>query len=247
MLKYYSISQFPGTTGQYYYNYFFSRYDIDATYTPLGCQPADFGSTISRLLGESDTAGISVSMPYKSAVLPYCDSIDTAVVEHQSCNTLVVSNDHVHGYNCDYAALQYLLDSKILHQLQNVSILGNGAMGKMFHSTLCSSKYHVRQINMYGRSIGNWDLRHNDADVIINCTACGTVSADSPLEYIPDSTSVVVDLSVKPGELCMQARDVGATYFSGLEFYHRQFIDQFRRYTGITLRYDDVVEAGQKR
>jgi shikimate 5-dehydrogenase len=242
-MKYYSVSQYPGTTGQYYYSYFFKKYDIDATYTPLGCTTDNFETLMNSLLDDTDTAGISISMPYKRSIIEYVSKRngkhDRSVTQYALANTVIV-NPNLTTYNCDLQGVievtkQLPIDSKI-------SILGNGAMGKMFNDYLREIKY--KHVMIYSRSIGNWNERHDDADVIINCTSVGTVTRESPLDYIPKLAKTVIDLSVVSGTLESSTQ---CNYISGLTFYYYQFIEQFYQYTNIRLDYNDVVQAGNER
>lgn len=244
-MKYYSVSQYPGNTGQYYYTYFFAKHNIDAIYTPLGCTTDNFEELMNSLLDDPDTAGISISMPYKRNVIEYVTkrngNHDHSVIQYALANTVVV-NPKLTTYNCD---LQGVIEvTKHLPVDSKISILGNGAMGKMFNDYLIESKY--KNVMMYSRSMGNWNERYDEADVVINCTNVGTVTRDSPIERIPKLTKTVIDLSVLPGTL--ETLSVGqCDYISGLNFYHHQFIEQFYRYTGTRLDYNDVVQAGNER
>jgi shikimate 5-dehydrogenase len=245
-IKYYSISQYSGTTGQYYYNYFFDRRNIDAIYIPLGCQPHEFENTVDRLLADPLTRGISVSMPYKRRIVDYVSlnygTHHDSVTEYGLCNT-VLTDPCLTSYNCDLAGV--IMVSENISTDSTISILGAGAMGKMFHQYLTAHKYS--NVTVYSRGTDNWQDRNESADVIINCTALGTSRNNSPLVHIPKNTTMIIDLSIKPGVLHQQALVSGTAYVSGLEFYYHQFIDQFRCYTGITLEYEDVVESGLKR
>ena len=159
-MKYYSVSQYPGSTGQYYYSYFFKKYNIAATYTPLGCVTDDFETLLNSLLDDADTAGISISMPYKRSILEHVTkrngNHDRSVIQYALANTVVV-NPNLTTYNCDLQGVvevtkQLPVDSKI-------SILGNSAMGKMFSDYLIASKY--KNVMMYSRSMGNWNERYD--------------------------------------------------------------------------------------
>lgn len=239
MKNYYSISQYPGSTGKHYFTWFFKHYNIDATYTPIGCDPVDFDTKITYLLNSESTSGISISMPYKKSVMKHCNTLDLTAQLYDMCNTLVVNPNQLIGYNCDIAGVKGVTSG--LSTDNCITILGNGVIGKMFYSYLYDAKYV--HIHLYSRSIGNWNERHADSTVIINCTALGTISENSPLEYIPKSVKLVIDLSMKKSELYNQCVSNGIKYISGIDFYSYQFIDQFKRYTGIVTtksQFDDA-------
>lgn len=240
MKHYVSLSQFPGKQGQYFYTEFFKLYKIDADYTPLSATLENLEKVV-REIRSQDVNGISVSMPFKKLILRYLDGADASVVDYDSCNTILVKNRKLYGHNADLAGVRY-----IGHTLKNknISILGNGSIGKMFAQFLTRSGNF--KVNLYSRSLGNWGSRHDAADVIINCTALGTIDQSSPIDYIDSSTKLIVDLSIKPGQLAQQAKDAGVDYISGQEFYKHQFREQFFLYTGMhpdTKDYERIAKA----
>lgn len=105
MKHYISLSQYPGKQGQYFYTSFFKLHNIDADYTPLCATPENLSSKIEEAIS-SGASGISVSMPFKKAVIDYLDVSDTEVVDYQSCNTIVVNNGKLFGYNADLAGIK---------------------------------------------------------------------------------------------------------------------------------------------
>lgn len=241
MNHYVSLSQYPGKQGQYFYTNFFKLYNIDADYSPLSATPETLKEKLDHAL-DSGVKGISVSMPFKKAVVEHLDVPDTEVVDYQSCNTIVVQNGKLYGHNADLAGVKYVA-YRIAHPV--ISILGNGSIGNMFAQFL--SRDDKFMVNLYSRSLGNWDQRHAPADVVINCTAMGTVDSTSPLEFVGKSTKMIVDLAIKPGQLIEQAQQAGIDYISGQEFYKQQFMKQFWLYTGIDVDSDEYDRIAQAR
>lgn len=220
MKKYISLSKYPGKQGRYYYSEFFKRLNIDAVYEPQGTD--DLDSSIQRALAES-VSGISVSMPYKKEIIKYLDSADELVSTYQTCNTVVIQDGRLLGYNCDYAGAVYI--RSLINPGESVSVLGAGSMGSMIYSMMPNSK-------LFSIKLDNWSNRHSDSDVIINCTNQGTATANSPLNHIPAATRLVIDLTVADCQLAQQSAIAGVKYVSGQEFYKHQFLDQFSRYFG---------------
>jgi shikimate dehydrogenase len=221
--KFYSLSKFPGLFGKYYYTKFFEYYNIDAVYNPIGVN--DLYPLIKDLM-ISGADGISVSMPYKKEVLKYLDSTNICALEYQSCNTILNTNNGYEGYNTDIYGCKLFLE----YFEKNTIILGNGSIGNML-STI-ANKNNLEH-NLCSRSLNNWDERHNDCDVLINCTAMGTIDTKSPIENIPISCKVVLDVSLKENDLYKKCLDSNVKYISGLEFYKKQFCKQFQIYTSI--------------
>jgi shikimate dehydrogenase len=238
MLKFISLSQHPGKQGQYYYTEFFKLYKLDAEYTPLAASDSNLFSIINDAK-ESNVSGISISMPFKQKVIKCLDYIDNTAKDYNSCNSILIKDKKLHGYNADIAGVQYA--SQFIDIRDTISILGKGCMGKMFYTYLIQNKYP--NVLSYSRSTLDWSERHIDAEIVINCTALGTVSSDSPLDYISDRTKTVIDLSINPGKLAEQCKEKNVLYVSGQEFYKNQFIKQFYFYTNInigSLEYDVI-------
>jgi shikimate 5-dehydrogenase len=197
------------------------------TYTALEC--TDLAKSVNELKA-SGAAGFSVSMPYKSEIIQYIER-SHFVRKFNSCNTVVIREGKLHGYTADYFGALHL--RKIIPLGSSIHILGNGNMGHML------DRVFNRQAIVFARQNLNWDMRHDEADVIINATACGTATPESPLYYIPPNTKMVIDLAIKDNELKEQCAREGVTYIPGLEFYKYQFLAQFRIYTGKKITAED--------
>lgn len=223
MKKFYSISQYPGKTGKYFYTKFFEYYNFDAIYSPLGTN--NFFTTYKNLI-ENGAHGISVSMPFKKEVIKYLNSFDDDVSKYNTCNTITINNFNCHGHNADLGGVIRVCE--LFDTLENISILGNGCMANMF------AKYLLEyNISLYSNSLNNWNKRHSENKIIINCTALGTSDVSSPLDFIPKNTRLVIDLAIKDNNLKKLCIEKKIKYVSGIEFYKFQFLKQFKIYTDI--------------
>ncbi len=221
MQQFFSISQYPGKTGQYYYQSFFKEYKIDASYTPLGSE--SFRQTFDEVV-KTNPCGISISMPFKKDVIELVDDVDVSVLNYDTCNTVKFVNQKTVGYNADLFGVIEVC--KYFDIDDSISVLGNGCMANMFKKYL--NKSHIKQ---YARSLENWDLRHQDSKVFINCTALGTSEKKSPLEYIPGKAKIIIDLAVNDNNLKKICQESNIKYYGGLNFYKAQFLKQFEIYT----------------
>ena len=228
MKKFISLSQYPGKTGQYFYTEFFKHYDIDAIYEPLAC--ADIEQSIKQAI-EDNVSGISISMPFKRAVIPLVKNRHAYVDLYNSCNTIKIDKSNTTGYNADLAGVEYVC--KEIKQGDKITILGGGAIGSMFVKYLEGE--HYGNLNVCTKNAGTWTNRYSYSDVIINCTSLGTSTFDSPykLGQIPPAARIVIDLAIKDNELQEQCKIARVKYMSGREFYRAQFLKQFEIYTGI--------------
>lgn len=223
-----SLSQYPGVTGKTYYTKFFQKYNLDYIYEPLGTDCLD--KSIHESL-DRGVSGISISMPFKTEVIKYLDILDKSVLDYDLCNTILVQNNKLVGYNSDlYGALHV---KNYIKSTDSITILGNGAMSKMFQNLL--PNYNI---TVCARSLENWNKRTTPADVIINCTALGTSSEDSPFVTLPQC-KLVIDLAIKSNQLKNQCQTSLVKYIPGIDFYKYQFINQFKIYTGLNLHAEE--------
>jgi len=226
MKKYISLSEYPGRTGQYFYTKFFQHYGIEAAYEPRGTD--NLAKSIVHAL-EEGVNGISVSMPYKKDILRFLDNASSYVDIYQSCNTVIVDDNKLTGYNADIAGVEWVCAQ--IRDAEKITILGSGAMASMFIKYL--EEDHYGKINIAARKLDTWNNKDLPADVVINATALGTSSTKSPFKKLPRGVKLVVDLAIKDNTLAEQCQAAGVKYLSGIDFYKQQFLAQFKIYTGI--------------
>jgi len=228
MKEFYSLSRYPGKTGEHFFNSMFKKFDMPYTYTALACDNIADGV---KQMKECDAAGFSISMPFKTDVIKQIDFVENTVSRFDSCNTVYKERDGLHGYNTDYFGAYHVLQQ--LPENSKVSILGDGAMGSMFKKILDDRAL------VYSRRLGNWEYRYRADDVVINCTSYGTAAQDSPFNILPP-VKLIIDLAIKPNQLEQQAAAANVKYVGGMEFYKRQFIRQFGIYTKKLITIEDV-------
>lgn len=74
-----------------------------------------------------DFKAINVTIPYKSAVIPYLDEVDPVAAEIGAVNTVVHKEGKLYGYNTDFLGLRDLiLKNSMDFKGQRVLILGSG-------------------------------------------------------------------------------------------------------------------------
>lgn len=231
MKNYISIDNSTDPQVRYFYISFFRLHKIDAIYTEV--------DSITDIKNIREYDGIIIGRPFKQEAMKYLDSVDQSASIYNACNSIVVKNNQLTGFNSDLAGAIHV--AKYIGKKDDIAILGNGCMGKMFEKFLGMTE--SRKITTYSRSLGNWDQRHQKNSVVINCTTVGSNSDNSPLDTIPAGTSVVVDLQTSSNKLKNQCTEQNVKYVSGRDFYKYQFMMQYRLLTGITidpLEYDTI-------
>jgi len=223
MTKYFaSLSEFPGSTGTYYYNKFFQHYDIPASYTAF--KAVDLRDSI-QLLVNQNYSGFSVSMPFKSQIVAYLDEFEANVETYNSCNSVLVKGNILSGFNTDIYGVNKL--AQYLDPNDKIILLGMGNIGKMLMHYILSLGFNVK---VFSRSLNNWEERHSHCDIVINCTHFGTANSYSPIDFL-NGTSKVFDLTFNGKGLQKLSKNI--QYYPGLFFYKEVFLKQFEIYTGI--------------
>jgi shikimate dehydrogenase len=241
MKQFVSFSKYPSNNGKYFYTNFFKLHNINADYNPLAATEDNILDMIKYAVSKK-VVGISISMPFKQKVLAILDYAETDVLKYNSCNTIVVVDNKLHGYNTD---IEGVVQTCTKIQSKSVAILGDGSMASMYSKYLSNRDI---TINMYSRRLQNWDDRHDDnAEVVINCTGIGTVDDESPLLSLKNK-KLVIDLAIKKKKLYEQCLTNSVEYISGSVFYKQQFLKQFMLYTGVLVNEleFDKIEAKKK-
>lgn len=194
----------------------------------LGC--ADYGliekkrDELDEFMTRRDFSAINVTIPYKKAVMPYCEHIDSAALEIGCVNTIINRDGKLYGYNTDFSGFLYLADrSLVSFEGKKVLVLGSGATS--LTATAAARSRKASSVHTVSRSgdlnYENVKALHPDADIIINTT---------PLGMYPNNGSAAVDLADFKNlsgvldvvynplrtELIMQAQKLGIPASGGL-------------------------------
>lgn len=232
MKQFVSFSKYPSNNGKYFYTNFFKLHNINAEYNPLAATEDNILDMIKHAVSQ-EVLGISISMPFKQKVITMLDYAETDVIKYNSCNTIVVVDSKLHGYNTD---IQGVIKTCSYVNFSSVDILGDGAIASMYYKYLLDKNI---TINMYSRKLKNWDKRNiGTGDAVINCTGVGTINDESPLDTL-ETRKLVIDLAIKKKELYKQCLQKGIKYISGMEFYKHQFFTQYKLYTGLEVSSSD--------
>ena len=234
MKQYGSIAVSPGKNGAFYYSNFFQYYNIDAVYNPL--QANDI-QEVRRILVKNEFDGFNVSMPFKKEIIQILNTSSLNVDLYQSCNTIKNIDRNLQGFNTDINGVKKFIS--YIFEDEKVIVLGDGAMGRTFVKVLMEHKINHQ---VFSRSLGNWNDRHQKCDVLINCTSFGTSMDLSPIEYMFVERAVF-DLAINGNRLKDLCSSI--TYFPGLLFYKEVFLEQFFIHTGIIPdpNYFDYITA----
>lgn len=202
--------------------------------------------------------GLSITMPYKQAILEHLDNTDAHTSKIGACNTVVRGQDgKLYGFNTDAAGVVRPLEQRITIEGSKVLVLGAGGAARaavfglkergadvwILNRSAAPAQKLARQAKAH--SIKRPDLRKMAFDVIINATPVGMTSAESPLKENEIQAKVVFDMVYDPVEtpLLKIARAKGLAVIPGVEMFVHQAARQFEIWTGKPAPADDMLRA----
>jgi 3-dehydroquinate dehydratase / shikimate dehydrogenase len=235
----------------------FRRENVNAVYLALHAK------TLKDLLNcvrEIPIYGMSVTMPYKEAIVSHLDNTDTHTSKIGACNTVVRAQDgKLYGFNTDAAGIVRPLERR-LSTLENARILVLGAGGAaraavfglkergsevyILNRSLEAAKKLARQA--HARTVKRADLRKLAFDVIINATPVGMGNMrETPLQDKEINARYVFDMVYDPGEtrLLKLAKERGAQTIPGIEMFVHQAARQFEIWTGKPAPWDEMLRV----
>jgi 3-dehydroquinate dehydratase / shikimate dehydrogenase len=204
--------------------------------------------------------GISVTMPYKEAILKHLDNTDSHTTKIGACNTVVRAQDgKLYGFNTDAAGVVRPLERR-LPTLEGAKILVLGAGGAaraavfglkergcevyILNRTAGPAKKLARQAR--ARTVKRADLKKLSFDVIINATPVGMGNTrETSLQEHEINARYVFDMIYDPAEtrLLKLARERGAQAIPGIEMFVQQAARQFEIWTGKPAPGDEMLRT----
>ena len=170
--------------------------------------------------------GLNITIPYKKAVIPFCDQVSDLAREIGAVNTLYFRDGQLCGTNTDYQGFLYAAQAAgISFENKKVLILGNGGTSLMARKA--AKDQGARRILITTRRgeagcISYEELSsHKDIDLIVNTTPAGTYphNGESLIDLADfPACSGVVDVIYNPFStvLLQQARERGIACTNGL-------------------------------
>lgn len=167
-----SFSDNPGNNGCVFFNDAFKKHYINAIYKSFYSN--DIEKTIMSVK-HLKFSGLGLSMPLKISVYDYLDDYDESVINIGSCNTIIVEDEKLCGYNTDWIGVYKFFENQ---NLKHVNIIGTGGFAK-------SIMYAFSKLNINFSVVSRGDILNID-DVenqyFINAT---------PIEIISNKNTII--------------------------------------------------------
>jgi 3-dehydroquinate dehydratase/shikimate dehydrogenase len=257
--KVYAVVGYPlkVTGSPKFFNTVFVHENTNAVYVPF---PADSIASFMKVAEEIGIMGMSVTVPYKEAILPYLTQQSEEVRSIGACNTVqrCVSGGHAgwYGANTDapgFSGSLLAFTGRKNFRGKKITILGAGGAARAVAAELYRLGGRVLILNRTARRArelacrykfrwGGFDdqgakLMEKFSDIIIQTTPAGTegYGTRDPLEiYAFSGHETVMDLVYRPERTPFLERAAGAgcRVLNGYDMLIRQAWYQYTQFTG---------------
>lgn len=229
----------------------FRALSINAVYLAFDVNSAEDAVNSMRSLS---IKGASITIPYKTDIVPFLDSVDSGAKKIGAVNTVVNSNGYLTGYNTDgIGALNAIEDLSGPVSKKNILIIGTGGSSRAIAFTaidrgakiILAGRSGDSQKNLYAdllrygtvESISSDSIHRyiHNCEVIINTTPLG-MNVSDPLPFdteLIQPNHTVFDIVYRPHTTPLLANALlkGAKIVYGSEMLFRQGIAQFELWT----------------
>lgn len=223
----------------------FRRENVNAVYLPLLAKGLD---DLLRTTTDLPLDGLSVTMPYKQAIVEHLDNSDVLTQSTGACNTIVRGKDgRLFGFNTDVYGIVAAIEPRVPLQGARVLVLGAGGAARAAVFGLRAKGAEVSILNRtaataltLAKQSGSNTVKRSELpklsfDIIFNATPVGMgADVSTPLEEHELNALWVFDSVYNPIEtrLLKLAQSKGCGTISGAEMYVHQAARQFEIWTG---------------
>ncbi len=230
------------------HNGVFRRMGLNAAY--LAFEVNDLTGALRGIRGLG-VQGASVTIPYKTQIIPLLDALEETAARIQAVNTIVRRESKLIGYNTDWVGAVESLEERIALPGKKVILLGAGGAARAIAFGLKGKGAEVTILNRSPEKAASlalelevaWQplslLGQMRADVLVNATSVGMHPQEgaSPVPMAVDllrEGMVVMDIVYQPlqTKLLKDAEERGCQTLDGLEMLARQAAGQVEIWTG---------------
>jgi shikimate dehydrogenase len=193
--------------------------------------------------------GMSITIPYKTAVIPLLDNVDQLADTIGAVNTVINTKGRLIGYNTDAMGAFSALEEVVATEGKSCIIIGAGGAARAIGYLLKNNNVDIIIANRskergleLSRALNCGFINLNEVDnkspdILINTTPLG-MSPQTDLcpvsEHALRKGMVVMDIIYNPMKtrLLLMAEAKGCVTISGLSMFINQAAEQFKLWTG---------------
>jgi shikimate dehydrogenase len=240
------------------HNAAFATLGIDAVYVAFDVPPRRLGEAIAgaRALGVRQ---LSISIPHKVAVMQHLDEVEATARRIGAVNTVTLRGERMAGTNTDWLGAMRALEREVDLSGKRAVVLGAGGTARALVHGLLERGVRVAVLNrtvararalaseLGAEAAGSLsDLARTPHDLLVNTTAVGLRSDESPVEPSAIAAgSVVMDAVYEPERtrLLCDAESRGARPVSGKWMLVYQAAEQIALWTGREAPVEAMADA----
>lgn len=239
------------------HNAAFSATSLNAVYLAFEIEDIEECVKGIRALG---IKGTSITIPFKTAVMPFLDEIDPLARRIGAVNTIANDNGRLKGYNTDALGALKALEEKIKLPGMTCLIIGAGGAARAIGFMLKEQDVAVSIVNRsrkrgeaLARSLGCPfvpldEIRGAKGSILVQTTPVGMYphidQCPVPKSILKEGM-VVMDIIYNPLEtkLIRMSGALGCTTINGLHMFIHQGMEQFRLWTGLSAPLNRIQRA----
>lgn len=216
---------------------YFQKNGIDASYENVELDD------ISNFINLDSFDGFNVTIPYKEAIIPFLDDLDSKAQEIGAVNTVAFRDGKKIGFNTDVTGFANSIKPFLTNQHERALILGTGGASKAVVHVLenlgieCSLVSRDKQKGDFTWEEIN-ELMIDAFKLIVNTTPVGMYPKSDELISLPyqamTDKHLAIDLIYNPEETLFlrEARANGATGLNGLSMLREQALAAYQIWNG---------------
>jgi shikimate dehydrogenase len=230
------------------HNAAYKKMKINASYVPVCVEHLDDAIEQVR---KGDMQGASITIPFKTAVIPYLDEVERSAQHIGAVNT-IRHNDNagLTGYNTDWIGLVRDLEESLEIRKKTFVILGAGGTARaavfgiqqrggtplVINRTLTRGEEMAREFGCPFYALS--EIESIRADCLINTTPVGMApeKEKSPIEKsVLNNFRWVMDCIYNPlkTQLLQDAEEAGCMTLNGVGMFAHQGAEQIKIWTGM--------------
>ncbi len=240
------------------HNAAFKHLEMDYVYVPFHVKGENLDSALqgARSL---EIKGLNVTIPHKTAVIPYLDEVDQAAKLIGAVNTIKFTKNRAKGYNTDGLGAVKALEEITPVKDKKVVIMGAGGAARALAFQLVlngigdlviANRTREKAVQLTRdiqdklefapKVTGLQEVELSSTDILINTTAVGMYPYQDQPPLIRGEAMhpelVVNDVIYNPLQtnLLKEAESVGARTLNGTKMLIYQGMESFRIWTGVT-------------
>ena len=236
-------------------NAVFSYMNLDACYLAFQVDEKKVSEAIAGIRA-LNFAGVNVTVPHKSSVIPYLDEVSPLAKKIGAVNTISNVKGRLKGTNTDFSGfIRSLKTLNFSPKKKTIALLGSGgsaralvagladagALRVMLHNrTAERAEKLVTEFSQYFpltqlEAVSLQTIHETPLDLLVNTTTVGMFSSDIPVDLKEcRKISLLADIIYSPRQtsLLKQAEELGITAVNGIGMLLYQGCDAFTFWTG---------------